>query len=209
MLDDKELKVLRDLYVKINRIFNTEFYIFPTGYIIDVPQNRRINSTTTLLKLEPGYYDIVLKAYFNNKKNCILHVTNVKLIKDDLFNNFTYIETEPMLSMQYDVLDKMISLYSSVDKWKPFRLSDNDDENEELCVKLFRNNEAIEFKPTRKSDDYVIIGKSLFPIVTDKNYRNNLYYHNIKYNDNINQILFDFDFSHFRIHLSYTYVKLD
>lgn len=205
-MTDKDLKKLRDLYVKIGNVFKGCIF-FPTGYVIDSNPENYFQSTNSLLKLEDNYHELLLEAYFTESSTKIVIVPDIKTTKNDLFN-IDKVNDENIVSKKFDTLSKMINLFNNVDGWYEFRLNSDDDINDELFSTLFEKQLSVEFKPDDSKDDFVILGKSLFPLITYKNYKHNLRYHDMSYNDSLNMILFEFNFTHFKINQSFVYINL-
>ncbi len=212
----KENELLRDTFVKITGIFSEEFYIFPNGYVIDIP-SCRLMSMVRYIKLKPKYLNAIREVYFKIKPHAILHIKNSKLIKDDLAGKLSYcfddmiaslriIEDKQEIETETNELNNMINIFND-SQWREFRLDKDDEINSELFDNLFSKSKSIEFDPD-ETGNFIILGKTLFPMVKLNNYKENLFYEITEKNLTTNIIKFKFNFSHFESYTLFTFLKM-
>ena len=106
------------------------------------------------------------------------------------------------------LLSERITETNKCSNWERFELSENPDENTKLLLSLFKENNYINFLPKDNMDGPdIILTKSLLPLVSEKNYTD-LYYSSRKENSNLFLIVFDFQFSMFRLFMFHYYIPI-
>lgn len=194
---NKQQKDRRDIFVKLNKVCSS-CYITNTGYVLRDELN--ITSGTFICKLEPYYMDIITETFFKNNGVKIIYIPAVNIIKDDI-TEYKKIDDLNIINKINTIIDNFLyKIIPNVNEWKDFILSEDGTDE----IDMFKNNKYVELYADDGSS--VIIGKELTPLVTEKNYKNNLKYGIYNINSEINALLFDFTFTHFRMHNIFYYV---
>lgn len=215
MIGDKGKKTIYNLLIKVSSIFN-DFYIFKQGYFISADIEKPF-----LIQLDNGYISLFTELCGDFK---ILRVTDVKNFKKSLTEPKTEKEKEkdwPITENYFysvisnsevekitEILKEKINEVNACTKWERFELSDVREENMKLLISLFKENNYINFLPKDNMDGPdIILTKSLLPLVSEKNYTE-LYYASKKKNSNLYLIVFDFQFSMFRLFMFHYYIPI-
>lgn len=197
-LDDKQKKKLITMCTKISNVFN-DFYVLTTGYCISMDIEKPF-----IVQLDHEYIDLFKGAI---GEFTVLHICNVKEFKKELTDFYEVITSKTDIKKLANLLTERITLINTCDEWEKFLLSDNEEENEKLMLNLFKKNDYINFQPNNSDGPEIILTKSLLPIVSEKNYTD-LYYATKKIQSDLYLIVFDFQFSLFRLYMLHYYIPI-
>ena len=197
-LDDKQKKKLITMCTKISNVFN-DFYVLTTGYCISMDIEKPF-----IVQLDHEYIDLFKGAI---GEFTVLHICNVKEFKKELTDFYEVIISKTDIKKLANLLTERITLINTCDEWEKFLLSDNEEENEKLMLNLFKKNDYINFQPNNSDGPEIILTKSLLPIVSEKNYTD-LYYATKKIQSDLYLIVFDFQFSLFRLYMLHYYIPI-
>lgn len=197
-LDDKQKKKLITMCTKISNVFN-DFYVLTTGYCISMDIEKPF-----IVQLNHEYIDLFKGAI---GEFTVLHICNVKEFKKELTDFYEVIISKTDIKKLANLLTERITLINTCDEWEKFLLSDNEEENEKLMLNLFKKNDYINFQPNNSDGPEIILTKSLLPIVSEKNYTD-LYYATKKIQSDLYLIVFDFQFSLFRLYMLHYYIPI-
>lgn len=197
-LDDKQKKRLITMCTKISNVFN-DFYVLTTGYCISMDIEKPF-----IVQLDHEYIDLFKGAI---GEFTVLHICNVKEFKKELTDFYEVITSKTDIKKLANLLTERITLINTCDEWEKFLLSDNEEENEKLMLNLFKKNDYINFQPNNSDGPEIILTKSLLPIVSEKNYTD-LYYATKKIQSDLYLIVFDFQFSLFRLYMLHYYIPI-
>lgn len=201
MLNEKDEKKLLNLCTKMSNVFN-DIYILQQGYVLSLDVEKPF-----IIQLDKEYIDFFEELCGSFK---ILHLWDIKKFKKEKDKD-TYIKIVSSNSETQMVVNKLSEYIENINKctsWENFTLSDDEDKNAQLLLSLFKNNDYINFKPNdiKESPD-IILTKSLLPLVTNKNYTD-LYYSTHKIDSDLFLIVFDFDFSLFKLYMCHYYIPI-
>lgn len=198
MMDDKIKKKHDNLCTKITQVF-TDLYITKQGYILSKSKEKPF-----IIQLDEEQVKWFEEA--NGEFN-ILHISKIREYKKtgECVEKVTS-KTETSEILQ--ILEERLGYINQCDKWEKFILSQNDDENEKLIMTLFKMNNYIDFHPSdNPSSPELILTKSLLPLVSEKNYTD-LYYASKTVGKNLFMIVFDFQFTMFRLYMIHHYIPI-
>lgn len=199
MLDEKDTKKLLNLCTKLSNIF-TDFYILKNGYILSTNIDKPF-----VVQVEQTYIEWFEKLCGKFK---ILHIWDVRKFKKETNNYFCNVSSRTEENKIVETLSSRINEINLHTEWENFILSKNADDNEKLILSLFKKNDYVNFKPNDTDDSPdIILTKSLLPLVSEKNYTD-LYYSSRKINLELYVIVFDFQFSLFRLYMLHNYVPI-
>lgn len=225
MINKEDTKKLSTLLTKLSNVFN-DFYVFKNGYVIST--NLENSAFVAQINLENDvklFQDLV--GDFK-----LLHVWDCKKLKKALTellelndNNsteesedsnisiseyVTAVVSETDIKSVTSLLDEKLNKFNEIDKWENFQLSDNEEENEKLILSLFKQNNYVNFTPKgdEETPQEVILTKAILPLVSEKNYTQ-LYYQCKKLDNNLYNLIFDFDFDYFRLFMFHNFVKMN
>lgn len=203
------------LLIKVTPVF-TSFYVTHTGHIFSAN-----SETPFIIQIDEN-----LTALFRDVcgEFKLLRITDIKDFKkaltepkekDDpskwpkLGDNFYIVTSKTESTKAVNSLKEMIDSINSCEKWENFILSDNAEENEKLLNTIFKDNSYVDFVPkdTKESPE-IILTKSLLPLVSEKNYTD-LYYSSRKIDTDLYLIVFDFQFSMFRLYALHYYIPMN
>lgn len=197
-LEEKEQKKLVTLCTKISNVFN-DFYVLSTGYCVSMDIEKPF-----VVQLDEEYIKLFKEAV---GEFIVLHISNVKEFKKELNDYYEIVTSKSDIKKLADILTERNTLINSCDEWEKFLLSDNEEENESLMLSLFKKNDYINFQPNNSDGPEIILTKSLLPIVSEKNYTD-LYYATKKIQSDLYLIVFDFQFSLFRLYMLHHYIPM-
>lgn len=203
-LDSKELKALDQLLVKLNKLFKG-CYICITGYALLKGSHNSIGYGKVICKINDKEFMVIKKIFDNTVNNGYIRINDIKetranleLLSTDLKESeIEYINTE---------IDKINSDIDKVSEWKEFKLDEDDDKNTEILDSFFNKSIAIELETDIGP---IIISKSILPHVTLKNVVGNLIYTTYDFNDELQALLFEFTFTHFKMYILYYILPLN
>ena len=215
MISDKDKKIIYNLLVKVANIFN-DFYIFKQGYFISSDIEKPF-----LIQIDSEYINLFSELCGDFK---VLRLTDLKNFKKSLTepktekdkakewpiteNYFYSVISNSELEKITSILKEKINEVNGCTKWERFELSEKEDENMKLLLSLFKENNYINFLPKDNIDGPdIILTKSLLPLVSEKNYTD-LYYTSKKKNSNLFLIIFDFQFTMFRLFMFHYYIPI-
>lgn len=204
MIDEKTKKKLLNLCTKLSNVF-TDFYILKQGYIMSTDVEHPF-----VIQIDNESIQWFVELYGEFK---ILHIWDIRKFKKEYsdegsLNYIAAVTSKTEESKILEVLTNRINEINLCSKWENFILSKNEDDNEKLLLKLFKMNNFINFKPQDIDDSpEIILTKSLLPLVSEKNYTD-LYYSSRKVNSELYIIVFDFQFSLFRLYMLHNYIPI-
>lgn len=195
-------KVIRDLLVKVNKVFPTDLYIIHNRLVYAGPKSEEDIS---------GNYLCILEEKFENslssqlKPDKTYYIDNIKEAKDDFENHIKMVDNLREVEYIAHKVRALRGLISDITEWTSFK--DIVDENNQAdFLKLFTDNDTIELCDIKNNTPSVTIGKSLLPLVTEKNYEN-LFYNIFKSEKgNLYIITFNFHFTHFQLYMMYYFI---
>ena len=200
MLDDKDIKKLEKLCIKISNVF-TDFYILKNGYLVSLDVTKPF-----IIQIDEDYVHLFEELCGKFK---ILHLWDIKNFKKDMNNYISEVTSNTEATKVVNLLSERIDIINKCDKWESFKLSDSDEDNEKLILSLFKKNDYINFKPIDNLDGpEIILTKSLLPLVSEKNYED-LYYASKKLDSDLYAIIFDFKFTMFKLYMVHHYISID
>lgn len=205
---------LYGLLVKVTYVF-TSFYMTHSGHIVSTD-----SETPFLIQMDDNCTQLFKDVCGDFK---LLHITDVKSFKkaltepsakDDptkwpkLNDHFYIVSSKTETTKVVDTLKEMIENINSCEKWENFVLSDDAEENKNLLKSVFKDNSYVDFLPQDNKDGpEIILTKSLLPLVSEKNYTD-LYYSSQKKNSDLYLIVFDLQFTMFRLYALHYYIPM-
>ena len=143
--------------------------------------------------------DDLIQQVIKESQDEALYVENYYTILDS-----SDIEYEKVVNLLKDRINEINSCVN----WESFTLSNNITDNTKLVLSLFKDNNYINFQPKDNTENpEIILTKSILPLVTEKNYTD-LYYTTKKKDSNLYLIVFDFQFSLFRLYMFHYYIPM-
>lgn len=228
-LDKKQQTSINTLLTKMTYVF-TDFYIIATGYVLSMNKDKpfliEINDDqVNLFKLLLGEFDILhilnsrdfkkaIVSYFellDNKSDYSSEdefISFCNICKSNIQLHYEIIESNLKKKEIINKLDEKLNILNSDIEWKSFRLSDDEETNSELMIDIFKNNNYNNFKPVDSDGPDIILTKSLLPLVNEKNYTD-VCYTSSKVDDDLYLIIFDLDFSLFRLYMFHYYIPIE
>lgn len=198
--DEKEKKKFLDICTKITRVYN-DFYLFKNGYAISADADKPF-----VIQLDEVQMKYFTDTFGDFK---LLHISDIRKYKKEPDKYFYIVSSNTEYGRILSVLTKYLEIINQCDKWEKFILSPDSDENEKIIEDIFKNNNYTNFEPKSDFDGpEIILTKSLLPLVTPKNYTD-LYYSTKKINDELYAIIFDFQFSLFRVYSVHHYIPIE
>lgn len=227
-MNDKHMRKLYELLVKIGYVFFSNFYLFRNGYLIN-------------LNIEEPFIIQLEEKELNLFKELIgdfslIHVTEISLLKkslkiqleyqkylrrkektndigtwEDFIQNeakipyyeakdqFYHVNDQKEIDQVTELFNNRMTWIGQIENWNKFHFSPDEKENKNLIQEVYTENIYVLFKGEEKDIPSVIVTKSMFPLVNETNIKN-LYYAEKKVNnENLYLIIFDFFFDLFRI----------
>ena len=198
--DTKKMKKFLDVCTKVTNVYN-DFYLFKNGYCVSTDIEKPF-----VVQLDDTQVEYFVEMVGDFK---LLHMTDVRKFKKEMDKHFYIVESNTEYGRVLSVLTKHLEVINQCDKWEKFILSPDNDENERILESLFKKNDYFSFKPKSNFDGPdIILTKSLLPLVSPKNYTD-LYYSAKKINSDLYVIVFDFQFSLFRVHSVHYYIPME
>lgn len=195
-------KVIRDLLVKINKVFPVDLYIIHNRLIYAGPKSEESISGNYLCILEEKFEKALGSQLQCNKT---YYVDDVREAKDDFENHVKMLDDISNVEYIIHRVRALRGVLSMITDWISFK-EVVDEDNQTDFLKLFTNNDTIELKDIKNNTPSVTIGKSLLPLVTEKNYEN-LFYNIYKSDDSdLYIITFNFHFTHFQLYMMYYFI---
>lgn len=195
-------KVIRDLLVKINKVFPVDLYIIHNRLIYAGPKSEESISGNYLCILEEKFEKALGSQLQCNKT---YYVDDVREAKDDFENHVKMLDDISNVEYIVHRVRALRGVLSMITDWISFK-EVVDEDNQTDFLKLFTNNDTIELKDIKNNTPSVTIGKSLLPLVTEKNYEN-LFYNIYKSDDSdLYIITFNFHFTHFQLYMMYYFI---
>lgn len=195
-------KVIRDLLVKINKVFPVDLYIIHNRLIYAGPKSEESISGNYLCILEEKFEKALGSQLQCNKT---YYVDDVREAKDDFENHVKMLDDISNIEYIIHRVRALRGVLSMITDWISFK-EVVDEDNQTDFLKLFTNNDTIELKDIKNNTPSVTIGKSLLPLVTEKNYEN-LFYNIYKSDDSdLYIITFNFHFTHFQLYMMYYFI---
>lgn len=192
----KKLTVLRDIFVKLSRIYKSDFYLYDGKLIIQGDDSFEKLPGVMVVELHEHMIDI-LKYFMNITPNSLYHIKSTDDMKSEI--DLILLEyNEPFKTKNYDeneiiipISDRISKVYPKVDngdiictmteviteKYNCFSCKDyytlnaEPDEYHKLIEDLFVNKIYIELHDINPNGvcPNVIVTASLFPMLSDKN----------------------------------------
>lgn len=203
-LESKELKILDNLFVKLNKLFKG-CYISITGYALIKGDHNSVGYGKIICEICEKEFTVVKKIFDNIENNGYIRIDDIKETRANLElikMNISDIEKEYVNSE----IDKMNTDIDKVSEWKEFRLDEDDNKNEELFDEFFNKSIAIELETDIGP---IIISKSILPHATSKNITGNILYTTYDFNDELKALLFEFKFPQFKMNILYYILPLN
>lgn len=192
-----KIDLVKDLLVKINNVFRTDMYLIHNKYCMGGIESEDLNPGRYLCVLTEdvkNVYDGVLK-----QESCYF-IPSIRDAKNTLTDNIEELKKEEREKKEHEV-DKMVRTFHEVTDWHTFSFS------EEEIKKLFDAGDYIYFKP-EGMDGEVVISKSLFPMIKEKDFQNVCYHVNKEIQKDLNQMLIIFDFKYFQLYMEYMVITM-
>lgn len=193
---------IRDLFVKICKVFPKDMYIIDYRYCIAGNISDDNVPYSGLCILDPEFISVVKNTFTNHD---IIYIKDINLAKDKLDEAVEYIETKSQQIFIRKRLEALLVCENDEMTWDscPFTEKDIIDMYEgNISIELFRDNSEIPNLTT---------GKSMFPLMTEKTIGSMLYSF-IGYNKqyNIANIVFSYPFScFFSVYLFFAFINLE
>lgn len=217
----KEKKNLYEILVKLSNIFN-DFYITKNNFVISLDSEKpfliELNEVTLKLFVQLcGEFKILrifdlknfkkaLQQQIDSEKATKKEINQDKIL--DINNYYSLVEKESESKKVTNLLDIRMKEINNCKSWEPFVLSQDEEGNAKLIISLFKDNDYITFLPVGTDNSpELILTKSLLPLVSEKNYTN-LYYSSQKIDDGLYVIIFDFQFTLFRLYMIHYYIDI-
>ena len=228
------VKKLYELCTKITYVF-TDFYVLKQGYIIslkiDEPFVIELNDNTIKLfqHVHGDDFSILNIENVREYKKCLQYIWFPKKVDEskgdkpitpeelnyrqehynELLSHYNVVTSKLVTNTVVGTLERRLRDIRSCDKWDAFILSNKEEENEKIIESIFKNNDYTKFQPIQTPNGpYIILTKSLLPLVSEKNYTD-LYYTSKQLSENLFLIIFDFDFSLFRLFMLHHYIQME
>ncbi len=216
MQNSQNSKKLYDLLVKVTNVF-TDFYVFKHGYIVssDIEKPFIIqisDAQVSLFEEICGNFKLIRIIDIKNFKKSLKEPTTKDMEKGTEWpkteDYFYIVDSKTEMTKLINILKEKIEEINSCQSWEIFVLSDDNDSNLKLISSLFKDNNFVNFAPKDNIDGpEIILTKSLLPLVSEKNYTD-LFYSSRKVNSNLFLIVFDFQFTLFRLYMFHHYIPM-
>lgn len=191
-----KIDLVRDLLVKITNIFRTDLYISHNKFCLGGPLSEEVNIGHYLCELteevSSAYNEVI-------DKNDIIYIGSIKNAKTDFDTNIKKVVAPEDMYIE-ERINNFIQLFRSVDDWKKFQFTEND-----INI-LYDEVNYLHFHP-EGTDSTVIISKTLFPLMKEKDFQNAYYHINKDIQENLDQMLITYDFKYFQLHMEYTFIN--
>lgn len=191
-----KIDLVRDLLVKITNIFRTDLYISHNKFCLGGPLSEEVNIGHYLCELTEevsnAYNEVI-------DKNDIIYIESLKNAKTDFDTNIKKV-LAPEDKYIEERINNFIQLFRSVDDWKKFQFTETD-----INI-LYDEVNYLHFHP-EGTDSTVIISKTLFPLMKEKDFQNAYYHINKDIQKNLDQMLITYDFKYFQLHMEYTFIN--
>ena len=190
----------KDILTKVSNVFKNDMYIIDYQFCLGGRESEDSNRSTFLCVLTPELMELVKEQFPENKN---IFFSNVKKAKDDLSLYSDIKIKEDELKRITEKRNHIMKIISSIKSWNNFNF------DETTVTNIFKNGDSIELFQDDEKIPSVTIGKTLFPLVTEKN-ANNMYYSVIlpKENSDIYQLITSFDTEWFQIYNIIQYLNL-
>lgn len=193
--------VFNDILTKVSNVFKADMYLLDYQFCLGGKESEDSTSYTSICILSPEAIELVKEMFPNNKD---ILFTNVKKAKTELAE---YSKTDLSKTEIDNIIkrkESILQIVNNINTWNSFDFTEetwNDIIKEGKTIEMFENDDTI---PT------VLIGKSVFPMVTVKN-TSNLYYQLIKPKNeyDLYKLVTSFDTELFQIYTIIQYLKLD
>lgn len=194
----KTINLVRDLLVKITNVFRSDLFIVHNKFCI----GGKISESSN-----PGHYICILSEDIKNAlsdvvnpDNCIF-IESIRNAKVDFLNNIEILNETESKNLEKRV-DYFTTLFNNIENWDEFTFS------EEEIEKLYKDLDFIYFIP-KNSDSEIVISKSLFPIMKEKDFQNAYYHVDRDIQENLNRMIITYDFKYFQLYMEYTFIKMN
>lgn len=203
-LEPKELKLLDGLLVKLNKLFKG-CYICITKYAILNGAHNSVGYGKIICEINDKEFTVIQKIFDNIEHNGYLRINDIKEARVDLTLIKTDL-TQDEIDFINGEIDNLNHDLDKVSEWKEFKLDEDDIKHEELLTDFFDKSIVIELETEIGP---IIISKSILPHLTIKNITGNLLYTTYKFNDELDALLFEFKFTHFKMYICYYILPLN
>lgn len=205
-LDKKELKKLDDLFIKLNKLYKG-CYLCITGYVVNIQNlDTPVGFGKIIAELNEVQLDIIKKIFDNNPTVGFIKIEDIKEARNNLDLLIFKItqDEKDYINNEIDILNNNLN---KISKWNDFIIDKDDEENNTLIIdNFFNKNVSIDLDTDIGP---IMISKHILPNVSMKNYADNLAYSTININDEVSLLIFEFQFTHFKMYISYYILPLE
>lgn len=191
-----KVDIVKDLLVKITNIFRNDLYISHNKFCLGGKLSEDLNIGHYLCELTEevtnAYNEVIDKAD-------VIYIESIKNAKTDFDSCIKKVIGDEKENVEKQI-DTYVELFRSVNEWKKFQFTETD-----INI-LYDDVNYLHFHP-EGTDSTVIISKTLFPLMKEKDFQNAYYHINKNIQDNLDQMLITYDFKYFQLHMEYTFIN--
>lgn len=187
---EKELS-LNDVLTKISNVFKTDMYVLDYCHCMGGIESEEKTVGENLLMLSPNTIEI-FKESFPDHSN--IFFKDIKKSKQDLQE---FIETKIRENEMNEVSKRrniLLNFIKKCDKWENFHFS------EEQINVLYKECGTLELFGDDKDKSTILISKSIFPMITEKNINDVCYHVLDDKNDGMGNLMLSYDTDYFQIY---------
>lgn len=192
---------LNDILTKISNILKTDMYLMDYSYCIGGKESEEKTVGENILFLSPIAIELFKKQFPENPNVFFIDIKKSKgdleeFCKKDISEN----EKEEYIKRR----DFLIHIIKNQDEWDSFSFTE-----EEIDI-LYKECGTIELFKDDKKRNAVIISKSIFPMVTEKDINNVCFtVFDDKNDEDMGNLLLSYDSEYFQIYSLIRFVKMN
>lgn len=187
--------IIEDMLTKVVKVFPTDIHIVFNTYIIGGTKSEESTSGYFICRISDKLKD-EMNNIFDSKK--VYYISNIRTDKSDVNKNAHILPDNESIPVAYKI-NYLNDIISKVEIWSPLLMSQND------IDKLFDDNSTIELFSNNDKIPSLLLGKNMFPTLTEKTL-DKLYYSYLGVKDDYNQVLFNMNTDYFELYMLYRYL---
>lgn len=199
MAKEKSITI-KDILNKLSSVFPDDAYIVNNRYVVEGKESEKRNCSYSAVLLPEN----ISKVFRDNgiANTSIIFYSDIKKAKTDDTYVTIYEEkniTKELKEYLHDKIEELINKPSSHEEWKPFdlKMEEIEDILENKNVKYYLND-----------DKYMILSKSLLPLINKSNFVD-LSYYDYRYamdNEEILTVVISFNHEMFQVFMTFKYL---
>ena len=183
----------KDLLVKMSKVFPTDVYFVNNRYALPGPISFESNAGIYVCVFNPDMTEALRKLF---PENPVLFSSSIK--KTGLVDVMEVIEEPEIIKAVQRNIDDILGQFDNATGWENFDL------NEEQLTDLYDNYKTISLFKEEKDKPEIVIGKSLFPLITKKTMNDVIYtFKEFSKKDSLHSLLLNYDGEYFSLKMMY------